>query len=174
MQSKVAFILTAGVVLVLGACDPSLLMGSEPAQDADAQPEGTQPAAPAETVDSCLSKCEGEESSEDDLATCRLLCKQGDAQAQAEAKHSTVAAYFACFDECAPQSPDDRATCQKNCAASVTAGSGNPADTACPRACVHSLGTCLAPCEELGSEDDRATCHKQCEVPANACVSACG
>ena len=121
----------------------------------------------------CMAECEGSDLSKDDLATCRLRCKNSHGEA-GDTKHPTVGAYFACFDGCVGKSKDDRATCQKNCAASVTAGTGDPTATDCPRACLETLGSCLLPCEDKSSEDDRATCHKQCEVVATKCVTACG
>lgn len=145
--------------------------GEATAGEATAGAEAPPSEAPAPaTLDGCLGECERGELSEDDLATCRLQCKAS--HGEAETKHPTIGAYFACFDGCVGKSADDRATCQKNCAASVTAGTGDPAAAACPRACVEILGSCMLPCEDKSS-DDKATCHKQCEVPATKCVEAC-
>ena len=123
------------------------------------------------SLDGCLAECEGKDLSEDDLATCRLRCKNVAGQAGDE--HPMIGAYHACFDECATKGPDNRATCQKNCAASVTAGTGDPAKSDCPRACAETFGSCLSPCEDKSSPDDKATCTKQCDVDAAKCVDAC-
>jgi hypothetical protein len=87
-------------------------------------------------------------------------------------KHPVIGAYLGCFDGCAGKSADNQPTCHKNCAASVTAGTGDPATSACPRGCTEAFGSCLAPCESK-NEDDAATCRKQCEVLAEKCVVAC-
>jgi hypothetical protein len=133
------------------------------------EPETAEPAKPAEpTRESCLADCEETKLSEDDRATCRLLC--GGALAP---KHPLLGAYLGCHDGCVDKSADDRPTCHKNCAASVTAGTGDPATTACPRGCTEAFGSCLSPCEDK-NEDDTATCRKQCEVIAEKCVVGCG
>ena len=192
--------LLAGVLLFAGACDPAAVNkaeagddkspeakadtaktgekadGAGPADSASPADDGAKPedaeATPpeAETLDACLSQCEGADLSEDNLATCRLQCKN--AHGAADSRNPTVGAYFACFDDCATKSEDNRATCEKNCAASVTAGGGDPAKSECPRGCVETLGGCLGPCEAKGA-DDKATCQKQCEVAATSCVEGC-
>ena len=187
--------LLAGVLLFAGACDPAAVNKAEAGDDkspeakadtaktgekadgpgpTDASEAGAEPedATPPEaaTLDACLSQCEGADLSEDNLATCRLQCKN--AHGAAERRNSTVGAYFACFDDCATKSEDNRATCEKNCATSVTAGGGDPAKSECPRGCVETLGGCLGPCEAKGA-DDKATCQKQCEVAATSCVEGC-
>jgi hypothetical protein len=167
-----------------GACDPAAVPANadkgkpEPGQsDAGgkqaepAKPEAAksaEPVKPAEqTKEECLAGCERTDLSEDDSATCRLRC--GGALAP---KHPVIGAYLGCFDGCAGKSADDQPTCHKNCAASVTAGTGDPATSVCPRGCTETFGSCLAPCEAK-NEDDAATCRKQCEVLAEKCIVAC-
>lgn len=119
------------------------------------------------TPEACLVGCEQADLSDDDRATCRLRC--GGAIAP---KHPILGAYLGCYDGCVGKSADDRPTCHKNCAASVTAGTGDPAASACPRGCTEAFGSCLSPCEGK-TEDNAATCRKQCEVVAEKCVLAC-
>lgn len=195
---KQGIVLLSGLLALAGACDPQAEDGKDgkaeagkrgDEQDAAAKAKAGEAAAgeakgeageakpeveaPAETLDGCLAECEQAILSDDNRATCRLRCKNVHGAGETASKHPVIGGYFGCFDGCAGKSETDRATCVKQCAASVTAGSGDPATSACPRACVESLGACLSPCEDKG-EDDQATCRKQCEVIATKCVGACG
>ncbi|PRQ05790.1 hypothetical protein ENSA5_01100 [Enhygromyxa salina] len=183
--------LSGWVVLALvGACDPGAnaeagkagaekgevaKQGAAAKQGAEGEGEGEgegEASAGATTLDGCLAECESAILSDDNRATCRLQCKTTHG-ADAGPEQPVVGAYFGCYDSCAAKPPTDRATCHMNCAASVTAGSGEPGMAVCPRACVETLGGCLGPCEDKSGADDQATCRKQCEALANKCVAGC-
>jgi hypothetical protein len=87
-------------------------------------------------------------------------------------KHVVVNEYVVCVESCAGKSADDRPTCHKNCAATVTAGTGDPAATACPRGCAEAFGSCLLPCDDK-SADNAATCRLQCQQLADNCIDGC-
>jgi hypothetical protein len=87
-------------------------------------------------------------------------------------KHVVVNEYVVCTETCAGKSADDRPTCHKNCAASVTAGTGDPASTACPRGCTESFGSCLMTCDDK-SAANAATCRIQCQQLADKCIDGC-
>lgn len=190
--------LALGLLLSCGACDPTAPVDAgnskaepgktdagdktaEPGKDAapePAKPEAVTTPEPSTgrtaepPLEDCLSGCDQAELSEDDRATCRVRCKNLAPGTATTSRHPVIGAYMGCFDGCAGKSADDRPTCHKNCAVSVTAGTGDPATSVCPRACTEAFGTCLSPCDDK-SEDNAATCRKQCEVVAEKCVVAC-
>jgi hypothetical protein len=144
----------------------------EPSNVAVAEPTGSSGRTAEPTLEDCLFGCEnGADMSEDDVATCRVRCKNN-APGGTTSRHPIIGAYLGCFDSCASKSDDDRPTCHKNCAVSVSAGTGDPATSVCPRRCTEAFGKCLTPCDEK-SEDNAATCRKQCEVVAEKCVVGC-
>lgn len=96
----------------------------------------------------------------------------GPAEIHNASKHAIIDAYRRCFDGCADKSRVDRPTCHNNCAIEVSAGSGDPAGSSCPRSCVKELGACLVPCEGRNA-DNEATCRIQCQALAENCVDGC-
>jgi hypothetical protein len=98
----------------------------------------------------------------------------GPAESHSTSKHAITDAFRRCFDSCADKSADDRLACHNNCATQVSAGSGDPTMSACPRSCIQAFGSCLAPCTDKPSEDDVASCRMQCQTHAESCVDGCG
>jgi hypothetical protein len=101
--------------------------------------------------------------------------KEGASERRAKpppSKHTVINEYVICVESCADKSADDRPTCHKNCAATVTAGTGDPAATACPRGCTEEYGSCLLPCADK-EPNNAATCRLQCQQLADKCVEGC-
>jgi hypothetical protein len=97
----------------------------------------------------------------------------GPAQLDNAARHALLDAYRRCFDSCADESADERPACHNNCAAEVSAGSGDPTASACPRSCTKAFGSCLAPCSDGRSEADVTSCRMQCQALAETCIAGC-
>jgi hypothetical protein len=126
--------------------------------------EGVGPSesfGPGSSLPDCLSSCGARELSDDNRATCRLLCESHYSRGgTAEADHGAlVDAYVGCFDQC-----DGESSCRKRCADDVGR------DNACKRVCLDNFGRCLAPCEGAAEEGH---CAERCETSARACVQKC-
>jgi hypothetical protein len=127
--------------------------GGSPTADDVASP------APGESLQDCLGRCASAALSEDNRATCRLLCESHHREGQASPDAAAVDGYFGCFDQCAGE-----AACHARCAVSVAGKRG------CVQRCLEGLGRCLAPCESSGEE---GRCAERCETAARACVARC-
>jgi hypothetical protein len=114
---------------------------------------------PGSSLAECTTNCQARQLSEDNRATCRLLCQSHYARPTAGGDAKRVDAYVGCFDQC-----EGEASCRNRCASDV--GSGD----ACGRRCLESFGRCLAPCE---SSADESGCSERCETSARACVGGC-
>jgi hypothetical protein len=114
---------------------------------------------PGSSLAECSSNCQTRQLSEDNRATCRLLCQSHYARPTAGGDAKLVDAYVGCFDQC-----EGEASCRNRCASDV--GSSD----ACGRRCLESFGRCLAPCE---SSADESGCSERCETSARACVGGC-
>jgi hypothetical protein len=101
------------------------------------------------------------------------LEKSDAARPEKSDKHAIIDAYLRCFDSCADKSADERPACQGECTTEVSAGSGDPPASACPRSCTKAFGSCLAPCGLERSQDDVASCRKACQALAEDCVDGC-
>jgi hypothetical protein len=114
---------------------------------------------PGSSLAECTTNCQTRQLSEDNRATCRLLCQSHYTRPTAGGDAKLVDAYVGCFDQC-----EGEASCRNRCASDV--GSGD----ACGRRCLESFGRCLAPCE---SSADESGCSERCETSARACVGGC-
>lgn len=87
-------------------------------------------------------------------------------------KHVLVNEYIVCVDSCAPKPAEERPTCHKNCAATVTAGTADQAASACPRGCAETFGTCLLSCYDKNA-DEAGTCRGSCQQQVDLCMDGC-
>lgn len=116
---------------------------------------------PGRSLPECLSGCAGGALSDDNRATCRLLCESHHARASTGRDTGAVDAYVGCFDQC-----DGESSCRNRCAADVGR------DDACAKRCLESFGRCLAPCDGAAEE---GRCSERCETSARTCVGgSCG
>jgi hypothetical protein len=103
--------------------------------------------------------------------------KSGRPEAPAEmhdtAKYGVLDEYRRCFDSCTDEPADARPTCNDDCATKVSAGSGDPPASACPRSCTKAFGACLGTCGDQHSGVDES-CRRQCHAIAENCVDGCG
>lgn len=160
---------------------PPLPVASEPPQEAAEEQEAepisvTPPAGPGKprkprgraqagggggpsggvgtSLADCRARCEGVQQSEDDLATCRLLCDAHYKQGERVAESQPINTFFSCYDQC-----EDPA-CAKGCA---------KLGPACAKACLRELAACLEPC--VGAADE-SQCAERCETRARSCQFA--
>lgn len=122
-------------------------------------PSASESFGPGRSLPECLSGCDARRLSEDNHATCRLLCESHHVRADTAEHDGILDAYVGCFDQC-----DGESSCRKRCAADVGR------DDACARRCLDELGQCLAPCEGAAQE---SRCTERCEAVARSCVGAC-
>lgn len=114
---------------------------------------------PGSSLPECLSNCQARQLSEDNRATCRLLCESHHARGGSGSDTALVDVYVGCFDGC-----EDEASCRNRCASEAgTSG-------ACARGCLESFGRCLAPCQGVAEE---GRCSERCETTARSCVGGC-
>ena len=136
----------------------TLPAGSAKGRKGRASPQTASSGAPSGGVGTslvdCRSRCEGVQQSEDDLATCRLLCDAHYKQAARVAESQPINTFFSCYDQC-----EDPA-CAKGCA---------KLGPACAKTCLRELAGCLEPC--VGSADE-SQCAERCETRARSCQFA--
>jgi hypothetical protein len=114
---------------------------------------------PGNSLPDCMSNCETRALSDDNRATCRLLCKSHYARADKPDRSGLLDGYIGCFDAC-----EGEAGCRKRCSGEASRGD------ACVSTCFDGLGRCLAPCE---GGSDAGRCTERCETTARNCVGAC-
>jgi hypothetical protein len=114
---------------------------------------------PGKSLADCLSNCETRTLSDDNRATCRLLCQSHYARTEKVDRGGLIDSYVGCFDAC-----EGEASCRKRCGAEVGR------DDDCATTCLDVFGRCLAPCEGGG---DAGGCTERCETAARTCASAC-
>ncbi len=114
---------------------------------------------PGSSLPECLSNCQGRQLSDDNRATCRLLCESHHGRSGSGSDAALVDVYVGCFDQC-----EGEASCRTRCA-SEAGNSGT-----CARGCLDSFGRCLTPCQGVGEE---GRCSERCETTARSCVGDC-
>lgn len=114
---------------------------------------------PGRTLDECLSGCATRALSDDNRATCRLLCKSHYDRPSTVEPGEIIDGYVGCFDAC-----EGELSCRRRCATEVAHGD------ACVTPCLDAFGRCFSTCE---GGDDAGRCAERCETTARGCVGGC-
>ena len=112
---------------------------------------------PGESLADCLARCSSTQLSQDNRATCRLLCDSHHGPKPTAQADALLGGFFGCFDQCESHS------CETGCAKQV-------GKTSCSARCLETLASCLPACS---TSDAEGRCSERCETSARRCLGKC-